>query len=559
MNFMKKQLLSSLLFSLFFLSNMQAQDNTVGLLSYNPDLAYEGYNLIFPHNQPNVYLLDMCGEIVHVWEDSAQFRPGNTAYIRPDGRLYKAKRLANVANDAIWAGGGGAILEIRTWDNDLVWSFEMNDSLNRLHHDFTVTPDGNIIALAWEKKTYDEAVQAGRDTALMPDDELWPDWVFEIDPTTNDIVWEWHVWDHLVQDYDATKDNFGVVADHPELLDINFNSNGGGRDWMHSNAIDFNHDLNQILISTPFLREVYIIDRSTTTTQAAGHTGGLSGVGGDFMYRWGNLQAYDQGTPDDQRMFNNHDVKWIDDFVSPSHPHYGKLSFFNNQAGADFSTFNVFNPPWDMYEWKYTLANGVWEPATYDLTLTHPTPTDVYSTGLSSVQALDNGNYLICSGRQGYLFELVPDDEIAWEYKTPLVSGQPASQGDTLELNNNLTFRVDRYPVDYEAFEGRDLSPKGWIELNPDTQFCDSILPVFNKTENYGLAIYPNPANDMVTIEWEGGVWVDVDVIDIMGRQVIQPMRLTGGRKYLDTSHLNNGMYFIRINGQESGKLLIAR
>ncbi len=204
----------------------------------------------------------------------------------------------------------------------------------------------------------------------------------------------------------------------------------------------------------------------------------------------------------------------------------------------------------------YELIDTTWGPDTFELILTHPIPTDAYSTGLSSMQVLDNGNFLICVGRFGYAFEMTPDQTVVWEYKTPLVGGMPATQGDTLQINNNLTFRMDRYPIDYEAFIGKDLNPKGWIELNPDTAFCDGIVPVFNQISNYHLAMYPNPATNMVTIEWEGGIWVDVEVIDLMGRIVIEPMRLTGGRKYLDISHLSNGMYFIRINGQESGKLL---
>lgn len=557
---MKKELLLICFLSCFSFSILKAQNNTVGLLSYDIDRTYKGYNLIYPHNQPNVYLLNNCGELVNVWSDSAQYRPGNTAYLLPNGNLVKTKRNNSVANDAIWAGGGGALIEIRTWENDLVWSFEMNDTINRLHHDFAITKDGTILGLAWEKKTAAEAIQAGRDPGLLPDGELWPEWVFEIDPQTDQILWEWHLWDHLIQDFDDTKDNFGVIANHPELLDINYNTNNGGKDWLHSNALDFNDELDQILISTPYLNEVYIIDHSTSTAQAAGHNGGQGGVGGDFMFRWGNLLAYDQGTEADQTMFFNHDVRWVDDFVSPTHPHYGKLSFFNNRAGSNYSSFNVFNPPWDMYKWKYVrTADNKWGPFNYDVDLTHPVDTAVYSTGLSSVQALDNGDFLICSGRQGYAFEMSPEKELVWEYIVPLRGGQPVSQGETLTINDNLTFRMDRYPVDFPGFAGKDLSSKGWIELNPDSTFCDGILPVFNQVGGYQLSMFPNPADDMVTIEWEGGVWVDVDVIDLMGRTVIEPMRLTGGRKYLNTSHLANGMYYVRINGREAGKLLITR
>ena len=41
-------------------------------------------------------------------------------------------------------------------------------------------------------------------------------------PTTGRIVWEWHVWDHLIQDHDPAQSNYGVVAAHPELIDVNF-------------------------------------------------------------------------------------------------------------------------------------------------------------------------------------------------------------------------------------------------------------------------------------------------------------------------------------------------
>jgi hypothetical protein len=30
-------------------------------------------------------------------------------------------------------------------------------------------------------------------------------------------VWEWDLWDHLVQDYDETKANYGSVKDNPQV------------------------------------------------------------------------------------------------------------------------------------------------------------------------------------------------------------------------------------------------------------------------------------------------------------------------------------------------------
>ncbi len=539
-----------------FYSNAQ---NTVGLLSYKPAQVFDGYNLIYPHNQSNVYLLDNCGEIVHVWEDTTNSRPGNTAYLLEDGRLVKTKRPPSVAGNPIWAGGGGATVEIRDWDNNLEWSFTLNDSLFRLHHDIAVTAEGTIIMIAWELKTEAEALQAGRDTATTDQDKLWPDFILEVDPVTDQIIWEWHAWDHLIQDFNPNADNYGVVEDHPELIDINYDNNNGHPDWHHSNAIDYNDELKQIILSVPYFHEIWIIDHTTTTAQAAGHNGGMAGKGGDLLYRWGNPAAYKSGTADDQTLFFQHDAQWIDDFLIPTNPMYGKLAVFNNRVGANYSTVNVFTPTWDMYDWSYTLDGDSYGPDGFDLTLVHPVDSSLmHSTGLSSVQFLPNGNVLICVGRWGYSFEMTPDNEIVWEYKTPLIGGSPATQGDTLSINNNLTFRMKRIPSDYSAFEGRDLSQKGWLELEPDSTFCDKILPVNQIMTEYYLEIYPNPANNMITIEWKGGIYAEVIIYDMIGRQV-ESFIATGGRKYLDTSDWQKGMYFVQIEGREVQKLIISR
>src|SRR5207302_100486 len=75
-----------------------------------------------------------------------------------------------------------------------------------------------------DKKTAEETVAAGRKPGTVRGQFL-PDCILEIKPTgktTGEIVWEWHVWDHLIQDIDKTKPNYGEIAEHPELIDINY-------------------------------------------------------------------------------------------------------------------------------------------------------------------------------------------------------------------------------------------------------------------------------------------------------------------------------------------------
>ena len=54
------------------------------------------------------------------------------------------------------------------------------------------------------------------------------------------IVWEWSTWDHLVQDYNPNCANYGDVAAHPELFDINWCPKGArqalrNKDLIHPN------------------------------------------------------------------------------------------------------------------------------------------------------------------------------------------------------------------------------------------------------------------------------------------------------------------------------------
>lgn len=566
---MKRKLLSIL--TLLFLSAgfIQAQ-NTVGLLSYDPTQAFEGYNLMFPHNQSTVWLLNNCGEVVHSWEDTEGYRPGNGVYLRPNGDLVVCKGQGAASNPYIHAGGGGEKVQRLDWDNNLIWEYVANDSLQRLHHDIAVAVDpftGNetVFMLVWERKTMEEAIQAGRDPANLIEDELWPEKVVEVDydEVTGElnVVWEWHVWDHMIQDFDPTKDNFGVVADHPELIDINaVTSAGGEADWQHANSIDYNQEFQQIILSVPTFSEIWIIDQSTTTAQAASHNGGLSGRGGDLMFRWGNPAAYGRGDSSDQKLFFQHDVHWADVALSPGHPDRNKLMVFNNRVGVDFSAAAMIDVFFDCYEWYYPLeADGTFAPADFEWVYTAPDPTTMYSTGLSSVQRLPNGNTLIDVGRAGRAFELNPAEEVVWEYKNPLVGGTAVSQGDTVDFGTNLLFRMVRYPADYPAFDNADLTSKGFIEMNPNLGFCDEITAVENIEMIENIEMYPNPSRDWVRLDLPmlPFVYGTLEVYSLIGQSVWRKDNAVCN-EYINVAGWQPGYYIVRLNGQVVGKLAVA-
>ena len=547
--------LKSILFAVLTMSSVIVfSQNTVGLLSYNPFEAYEGYNLMFPHNQSNVYLLNNCGEVVKTWVDTV-YRPGNSAYLTSNGNLYKAIGRGPASNGWIHAGGGGEALEIRDWDDNVLWRWFYNDSLVRLHHDYTIMPNGNILAIAWERKLASEVIAAGKDTSLLDGDEMWPEHIIEIEPVGSDsanIVWRWNAWDHLIQDHDSTKANYGDPSLHPELIDIN--KGNGVADWMHSNAIDYNENWDQIMISVPTFNEIWIIDHSTTTNQAAGHSGGFSGMGGDLLFRWGNPVNYGQGDSTEQQLFFQHDCHWVDMELTNSDPNYDKILVFNNRAGADYSTVNIIAPIFDSYELGFISSGGTFLPETFDWSYQRPDSTAMHSTGLSTVQRLANGNTLICVGRYGYTFEINEDEEIVWEYKTPLLGGNPVSQGDVLSISANNTFRMNRYSPAFLGNLVNELDDPSFIELDPNTTFCELILDI-DETADSNLSVWPNPTNGIVNLTLENAESMNLQIFNLMGELVLNET-VNNGKVVFDTNTWIEGLYVIRI-GEKSVRLIV--
>lgn len=163
------------------------------------------------------------------------------------------------------------------------------------HHDFRILPNGNVLLLQVEKKTVAEALAAGFDPSrfqaeITSNGFLLPDSVVEIQPTRpvgGKVVWEWHVWDHLIQDYSSSKANYGNVAAHPEKINPAADGKQIPAFWNHMNALYYNAALDQIVMSVRGNSEIWVIDHSTTTAEAASSSGGKRGKGGDLLYRWG--------------------------------------------------------------------------------------------------------------------------------------------------------------------------------------------------------------------------------------------------------------------------------
>ena len=440
----------------------------VGLTANEPG-AYGGYTLIVPGRGNGLpYLIDSGGQMVHQWE-------------------HALRQVRLLENGNVLASNRGQIYEIDPLGN-VLWSYRHPQ---RQHHDLLKLPNGNVLLLVREIKTAEEAVAAGANPAFVPPGGLHIDGIVEVRPIYPDsaeIVWKWSIWDHLVQDYDPSKANFGIVAEHPELVDINYSlrymsrtARGNNLHWMHGNGLDYNPELDQILISVRNLSEIWVIDHSTNAEEVAGHTGGNSGRGGDLLYRWGNPQAYRAGTFADQQLFWQHNPHWIPE----GSPGAGNILIFNNGNEyegrfLDHSSIVEIIPPVSGYGYaRREGGGGRYGPAQPVWTYTAENPADFFAQLGSNAHRLPNGNTMIISSRQGVIFEVTPAGATVWRYVNPVVESGPIYQGDPITVEiipaqppfltwGNGISRSYRYALDYPGLQHYDLTPKGAVELYRD-------------------------------------------------------------------------------------------
>lgn len=535
-----------LIFSLILGINSYGQQ-TVGLF-FNDSAAYNGYTLISPNSSKSDYLIDNCGRVINSW--TSQYVHGESAYLLENGNLLRTCRLPS----NFPSGGTGGRIEMYNWNGNLIWGYNYSTDEYHHHHDLEMLPNGNILLIAWEAHSNSEAQEAGRNPALTGNNGVWATQIVEIEPVgTNqaNIIWKWRLWDHLVQDFDSTKANYGVIADHPELVDINFEASSGGlsggADWIHANAVDYNPELDQIIINSRVFNEFWIIDHSTTTEEAATGEGGNSGKGGDILYRWGNPQSYDRGNFGDQKFYGQHDAQWI----AQGYPDEGKIMVYNNGVGrpnGNYSSIDIFVPPVDS-EGNYQIEpNQPYGPSNIFWSYDGQPNNSFFSSNISGANRLPNGNTIVCVGREGHIFELDSDDNIVWDYINPVTPSGPVSQGNP--INNNSVFRAYRYGVDYPAFEGRDLTPGEPIELNPfasDCQIFDGTVAVSEAQVLDNINILENPFNDLLTIENESVKQLHIQIVDLMGRVVFFE-KSSDQIILLETNDWTPGLYVLRIS-----------
>ncbi|MCC6372814.1 MAG: aryl-sulfate sulfotransferase [Bacteroidia bacterium] len=537
-----------------------------GLVTINANAQKWGNNTLYAtQNGTAAFLMDTTGAITHSWTFSSSAKTGYSTYLLQGGTL-----LRTVARAGNSFNGGPICGEFQKvdWNGNITWDFIYSTTAYCTHHDICPMPNGNVLVIAYEAKTASEVSAAGCSQSIV----MWPDKIVEIQQTgatTGSVVWEWHVWDHLVQSVDPNKANYQTsVVNHPELLNINYATQ---KDWMHVNGLDYNPMLDQISFSSHNLNEMYIIDHSTSTAEAASHSGGNSGKGGDFLYRYGNPAAY--GASGATVLNVVHDAHWIPEGV----PNAGYLVGFVNRgvSNTQSSVDQVITP---KSGYNYTITPGsAFTPASYSLR--HPC--NGYTSNQGNSQQLPNGNMLVCMAFLGTFYEINPAGTTLWSkniggtlvhayrysdcYLTTTAPALPvvtetagilyATSGATYQWYFNGVLISGANTASYAPTQNGNYLVRITDANNCGYYYSGSykfsngtstnITNVLNNPSAF-FKVYPNPTNGILSLDVK-----DLDIANLTLKVYDQSGRLlmqASQTQTLNLSELNSGLYLLNIS-----------
>ncbi len=360
---------------------------------------------------------------------------------------YKITALDVVASlsrmmDHFEVGAHGGV-QLVDWDGNVLWEFiRCEIGKHSLHHDMEPLPNGNILvtsyeafsadavkAMGWDPTKTRTQINAGQGPNAPSPEVIWMEKILELKPNLDDgsteIVWEWNSWDHVVQDVDPDKPNYGVIKDEPGKIDLNFRAMQARQ--LHFNSIDYDPETRQILLSSLMFGEVWVLDHSTTTAEAATDKGGKQGKGGDLIYRWGMPAAYDSGPESERQLVGQHDARWTRGLSGK-----GDITVHNNVAGVvDGVVGKTIFQVGSRFSSIVEIDIGMNEDGSYDKeagkpfggertwTFTAEPKNSWYSPFMGGASRLPNGNTLIVNSHNKRLIEVTPEGERVLDYNFP--------------------------------------------------------------------------------------------------------------------------------------------
>ena len=355
--------------------------------------------LIAPNGGDFIELINKQAEVIHNWTVYPGL--GNDFQLLPNGDILAMLKQTSDKLHNLNFGGWGGVIQIIGLDSEIKWSYDrFSNDTAMAHHDVEMLPNGNVLIMVWELLNCSIAIEMGIDCQT----DLAYESLYEVNITTSNVVWEWRSIDHMVQDRYPDKQNYGNITENKQKIDFNFNvehpSHGSSGDIMHANGIDYDEENELIYLSVNFYNEVWVIDHSTNTDQAASPSGGNFGKGGDLVYRFGNSEAYQSN--ESIIFVKNHYPNLIEDSDKLG---FGNILVYSNGGEQTNNVSTVFELSLNVSDYhNMTPPAVVWSFSNESL----------YCDIVSGAERGLNNNTYIAEGDYG-VWEVTQSGEVAWK------------------------------------------------------------------------------------------------------------------------------------------------
>lgn len=357
--------------------------------------AFPGYTLVPEVGSGLVKLVNLTGNVVHQWEFDA-----DRARLLPNGHIVVLHGSKWGLTIPKWSELQNVIREY-DWDGNLVWEYT---EPGRIHHDLSVLPNGNILAL--HRLDLPVSYSERLSNPVLRGLKIRSDEIFEV---TRDgkKVWSWMAHEHL---------DPNSCGKEPCPKDLRKSIRNGKKpfDWTHTNTVsvlppnkwfdsgDKRFRPGNILTVVRNMSRVFLIDKETK----------------DVVWQYSG--SYRGG------LEYGHEAHMIPKGL----PGEGNILVFDNGTQRLESAILELDPIRSEPVWIYDAGR------------------DFYSRVQGSMQRLPNGNTLISEDLGPRVFEVTPQKEIVWEFR-----------GTTPRFA-----RAQKYQADYsDKFESLELRSRGTL------------------------------------------------------------------------------------------------
>lgn len=268
-------------------------------------------------------------------------------------------------------------------------------------------------------------------------------------------------------------------------------------------------------------------------------TGANFKVANDSFVRklnFANYYAYDDGTAETGYSLSRGTGKIAYGFRTNKPDTLRAISVYFYQA------VDTIKKPFSLAVWSSINPGASGDQLVYSHTVSYPSYTDsingFHTYLLDSVVPISGTFYI------GWIQSSIFDLQVGWDRNYTLNNQAVA--------NPRLYFNTTGKWYNSEIPGTLMMRPHLGRDFVKDTTLVNVDLPI--RAEKGLLTVYPNPAQNTLTVVQPGGLAYNYTITDVTGKTVQEGFLTEGVESPLNTSYLENGLYFLTLHSQNNGQ-----